>query len=161
MLVEFEQLSETSKVWIYQSDRPFTAAEELEIRKRIEQFLSSWKRHGDDLKASYQIKYNHFIIISADETHHPVSGCSIDASTHFIKQLEKEYGIELLNKTNTAFRVGENINVVPLSSFKQFASERKIDHKTIVFNNVVSTIRDLNEQWEIEAGKSWHQRFLN
>ena len=82
MLVEFEQLSDTSKVWIYQSDRPFTAAEELEIRKRIEQFLSSWKRHGDDLKASYQIKYNHFIIISADETQHPVSGCSIDASTH-------------------------------------------------------------------------------
>lgn len=161
MLVDFEQLSDTSKVWIYQSDRPFTAAEEMEIRKKIEHFLHSWKRHGDDLKASYQIKYNHFIIISVDETHHPVSGCSIDASTFFIKQLEKEYRIELLNKTNTAFRVGENINIVPLSSFKQFANERKIDHKTIVFNNVVNTIRDLNEQWEIEAGKSWHQRFLN
>jgi len=161
MLVEFEQLSDTSKVWIYQSDRPFTAAEEMEIRKKIEQFLSSWKRHGDDLKASYQIKYNHFIIISVDETYNPVSGCSIDTSTYFIKQLEKEYQMELLNKTNTAFRAGENINVVPLSSFKQFASERKIDHKTIVFNNVVNTIRDLNEQWEIEAGKSWHQRFLN
>jgi hypothetical protein len=161
MLVDFEQLSDTSKVWIYQSDRPFTAMEEQEISKKLENFLSTWKRHGDDLKASYQIKYNHFIIISADETHHPVSGCSIDASTNFIKQLEKEYQIELLNKINTAFRVGEHINVVPLSSFKQFASERKIDHKTIVFNNVVNTIRDLNEQWEIEAGKSWHQRFLN
>ncbi len=161
MLVDFEQLSDTSKVWIYQSNRPFTLEEEVEIRKKIEHFLSTWKRHGDDLKASYQIKYNHFIIISVDETYNPISGCSIDASTFFIKQLEKEYQIELLNKTNMAFRAGENINVVPLSSFKQFASERKINHKTVVFNNVVNTVRDFNEQWEIEAGKSWHQRFLN
>lgn len=161
MLVDFEQLSDTSKVWIYQSDRPFTVLEEQEISKKLENFLSTWQRHGDDLKASYQIKYNHFIVISVDEKFNSISGCSIDASTHFIRQLEKEYRIELLNKTNTAFRVGDNINVVSLSSFKQFASERKIDHKTIVFNNVVNTIRDFNEQWEIEAGKSWHQRFLN
>lgn len=161
MLVQFDQLSETSRVWVYQSNRTLTENEVEEIGKELEAFIQQWKRHGDDLKASFQIKYNHFIILSVDESYHPVSGCSIDASTHLIKELEQKYRIELLNKMKTAFRSGEHINVVTLSDFKQYASEQKVSPNTIVFNNLVGTKKELESAWEIEGGKSWHSRFFN
>ncbi|MFD1315584.1 ABC transporter ATPase [Namhaeicola litoreus] len=161
MLVQFDQLSETARVWVYQSNRALTEHEAEEISKELEKFTQQWKRHGEDLKASFQIKYNHFIILSVDESYNPVSGCSIDASTHLIKQIEQKYQIELLNKMKTAFRSGEHINVVTLNDFKQFASEQKVNPKTIVFNNMIGTKKELESSWEIEGEKSWHSRFFN
>ncbi len=61
MLVNFDSLADTSRIWIYQSNKEFTDAEVLEIGKKVEDFIANWKRHGEDLKASYQIKYKHHI----------------------------------------------------------------------------------------------------
>jgi len=45
------------------------------------------------------------------------SGCSIDASVRFIQSLEKEFGIDLLDKMNVAFYNGEFIAHKSLSDF--------------------------------------------
>lgn len=161
MVATLDQLSDTSRVWVYQSNRALTEQEQSEISKKLEAFVADWRRHGDLLTASFEIKYDHFIILAVDESSVPVSGCSIDSSTHFIKQLERDYNLDLLNKMNTAFRFGENINIVSLSEFKKFIELNKIDQNTIVFNNMVSSLKELKHQWEIEASKSWHSRFLN
>ena len=60
MYVDFESLKESSRIWIYQSSREFTAQEISEIGVKLEGFINEWTRHGDNLKGSYEIKYNHF-----------------------------------------------------------------------------------------------------
>jgi len=161
MLVNFDSLADSSRVWIYQSNKEFTDAEVLEIGKKLEDFIANWKRHGEDLKASYQIKYKQFIILAVDENYNEISGCSIDASTHLMQQIEKAYGVELFNKMNTAFKDGEHINSVVLADFQKYASQQKITSKTIVFNNLVQTKKELEIGWEIPAEKSWHARYFN
>jgi len=37
--------------------------------------------------------------------------------------------------------------------------EKAVNENTIVFNNLVNTIEEFNEDWEIPAGESWHGRF--
>jgi hypothetical protein len=160
MLVDFHNLPDTSRIWIYQSNKEFTDAQVLEIGKKLENFVSNWKRHGEDLKASFLVKYNQFIILAVDENHQEVSGCSIDASTHVMQQIEKEYGVELFNKMNTAFKDGEHINSVVLADFQKYAKQQKITSKTIVFNNLVQTKKELEIGWEIPAEKSWHARYF-
>lgn len=160
MLVDFKSLADSSKIWIYQSNREFSDVEVHEIKEELEKFVSSWKRHGDDLRASYQIKYKQFIVLAVDESYNGVSGCSIDASTHIFKQFESKYQVDLFNKMKTAFKDGDHINVVSLFDFQKFVNEQKIDNKTIVFNNMINTKKELEKSWEVTADASWHKKYF-
>ncbi|WP_372794172.1 ABC transporter ATPase [Lutibacter sp.] len=160
MLVNFESLEDNSKIWIYQSNREFSKNEVAIIINKMEDFIDDWLGHGDQIKASYLIKYNQFIIIAVDQYYNEVSGCSIDASVNFIKELEKQFNVDLTNKLNVSFKDADNINIVSLSDFQNFAKQHKITSKTVVFNNMISTKVGLAENWEVTADKSWHKRYL-
>ena len=160
MLVDFNSLVGSSKIWIYQSNREFSELEMEIINGKLSDFVSNWKRHGDELRASFDIRHNQFIILAVDEEYNNVSGCSIDASTHIFKQFESEFHIELFNKLNTAFKDGEHINVVSIGDFQKFVNDQKIDSDTVVFNNTISTKKELDTSWEVSANESWHQRYF-
>lgn len=160
MLVNFESLDNSSKVWVYQADREFSSHEEDVINEKATIFIESWKRHGDDLKASFKIMYHQFIVLAVDENYNGISGCSIDASVNLMKQLEKAFELDLTNRLNILFRDGNNMNVVKMADFQKFAKEGKITSETIVFNNMVATKGEFEQNWEVSADKSWHKRFL-
>ena len=160
MLVEFEQLPEEARLWIYQSNRPFTEQELEEIKPSIENFLTTWTVHGADLLAGYLIKYKRFIIIGLNQDLNKASGCSIDASVRFIQELEKKYGVDLMDKMNVTFKQGEFIAYKPLSDFKLMAKNKSVSGNTVVFNNLVVNKADFEENWEVPASESWHSRFI-
>ncbi len=161
MYVDFDTLTDNSRIWVYQSNREFTKDEVVAISSKLTNFVNDWTRHGDDLKASFSIKYNHFIILAVDESFNSVSGCSIDASTHIFKSFEKEFNLELLNKLKTAFKDGDHINVVTLADFQKHVKSDKINSDTLVFNNLVQNKGELDLAWEVPANKSWHSRYFN
>lgn len=160
MIVHFDALPNDARVWIYQADREFTDVEVTKIASKIEEFMATWKRHGDDLRTSYVIKYNQFIVLGVDEGYNNVSGCSIDSSVHFMQSLEKEFDVDLMNKMNTAFKIGQNINIVTLANFQKYVKEGKITEDTIVYNNMVPSKLEFEKNWEVPASKSWHKRFF-
>ncbi len=160
MFTAYKNLPDNSRVWIYQSDREFTAKEIELISLKAEVFINTWTRHGDDLKGSFTIKYNQFLVLAVDESFNNVSGCSIDSSVRFVQELEKELELDLMNKMNITFKNDEHINLVKLSDFQRFAKEKKITSETIVFNNMVNTKQDFENNWEVPAKQSWHKRFL-
>lgn len=160
MYTQYTNLPNNSRVWIYQANRPFSIEEVEFISAKAINFIDQWTRHGDDLKGSFTIKYNQFLVLAVDESFNNVSGCSIDSSVRFIKELEQELAIDLMDKMNVTFKDGENINLVKLSDFQDFAKEGKITSETIVFNNMVNTKFDFETKWEVTAKESWHSRFL-
>lgn len=161
MLVPFNNLPDSSRVWIYQSNRSFTEQEIKEISKRIEGFLEQWTAHGANLKASYDIKYNRFITLALDQEMNMATGCSIDASVNFIQQLEKDYNVDLLDKMNVSYKQGEFIAYKNLIDFRKMAKNKAVSPKTIVFNNLVTNKAEYLSDWEVPASESWHKRFLN
>ena len=160
MFTEYKNLPNNSRVWIYQSDREFTAKEIEFISARAEDFINQWTRHGDDLKGSFTFKYNQFLVLAVDESFNNVSGCSIDSSVRFIQALEKELQLKLMNKMNITFKDNDHINLVKLADFQRYAKEQKVTLETIVFNNMVATKEDFENKWEVPARESWHKRFL-
>lgn len=160
MIASFSELSDESRVWIYQSNRSFTDEEITKIARDIETFLEAWAAHGQELKTAYLIKYKRFIIISVDESQSSASGCSIDSMVHFIQSLEKEYKVDLLDKMNVSYKHGEHIAFKPLLDFKKMVKQRAVNAKTIVFNNLVATKQEFEEFWEVPLKDSWHARFL-
>lgn len=160
MLVDFNTLPEDSRIWIYQSNRKLTDEELQEIESELKLFLDQWAAHGSALHASYIFKYSRFIIIAVDQNIQNVTGCSIDASVMFIQKLEQKYQIDLLDKMNVTFKLGEHIAHKPLIEFKQMAKQKAVSENTIVFNNLVNTIAEWQDFWEVPAKESWHSRFF-
>ena len=160
MYIPFENIPAESRIWIYQSNRKFTDDEVVEIENDLIEFLNNWSAHGASLEASFQLKYNRFIILTVNQEVQAATGCSIDASVAFIQNLEQKYNVDLLDKMNVAFKQGEYITYKTLLEFKKLAKEKAVSENTIVFNNLVTTIEEWNENWEVPAGESWHSRFF-
>mgnify|MGYP001820633559 FL=1 len=160
MLVPFESLPEEARIWVYQSNRPFTEGEIQHIAKDLEAFLTQWTAHGSDLQAGYELPYNRFIVIGLDQTGASASGCSIDASVHFLQALEAKYAVTLLDRMNVTYKQGEYLAYKSLEEFRKMAKARSVSGKTIVFNNLVANKPDYTQNWEVPAAESWHSRFF-
>jgi hypothetical protein len=161
MLVDFNTLPETSRVWIYQANRSFSANELEEIKSKLDTFVENWSSHGKGLQAGYEIKYKRFIVLALNQELNAATGCSIDDSVSFIQQLEKDYNVDLLDKMNVSYKQGEYVAYKPLTDFRKMAKEKAVSKNTIVFNNLVTNIAEFKENWEVPASESWHNRFLN
>jgi len=160
MLVDFKNLPDDSRIWIYQSNRKFSEEEVTTIALKTEEFLTQWTAHGSDLEAGVEIKHQRFVVIGLNQTNASASGCSIDASVHFIQTLEKELGLDLMDKMNVTFYNGAFIAHKTLADFKKMAKNRSVSPNTVVFNNLVNTKEEYQEHWEVPAKDSWHSRFL-
>lgn len=150
--------SENSKVWIYQSTRELNESEITRIAHVLDEFTTGWTAHNHQLKAKYEIRYNRFIVLIVDETQAGASGCSIDKSVNLMKSLEQEFNISLFDRFNIAYRDGDTVRSVGRFEFEDLIKQGKVDAETIVFNNLVPTLKDLNTQWEVPFKNSWHKQ---
>lgn len=160
MITSFSELPESARIWVYQSNRNFAEEELKEINDLLAQFLTQWTAHGAALQAAFEIRYKRFIIIGLDQSNASASGCSIDASVHFVQSLEKRFGVELMDRMNVSFKQGDYITYKSMADFKKMAKAKAISKDTIVFNNLVANKQEYLEHWEVPASESWHGRFI-
>ena len=154
------KISENSRVWIYQSDRILSPEEVKQIQEKLDGFTSQWLAHGHELLALAEIRYNQFIIISVDEQQVGATGCSIDKSVNLMKQIEQELNINLFNRFALAYRDREGIQTVNCNDFEKLIETRIITPETIVFNNLVTTRKELATNWEVAFRNSWHAQIF-
>lgn len=145
-----------SRVWIYQSNQPLNQAQLSEINTILEDFTTSWSAHNQMLKATFEIRYNRFIVLIVDETQAGASGCSIDKSVHLMQELEKKFQINLLDRFNIAYKVGDVVESVGRSEFEKLIETGVVSASTPVFNNMVSNYQDYKSKWETTIANSWH-----
>ena len=148
--------SPQSKVWIYQSSRQFTPNEVIEIQQQLDEFTAQWAAHGHQLKAKAEIPYGFFIVFIVDQDVALSTGCSIDSSVREIKKIEQTYGVDLFNRFNMAYKLGEEIHVVSKEDFETLTTIKEINAETTVFNNLVENLEDYQQKWEVRFGDSWH-----
>jgi hypothetical protein len=150
------QFSQNSRVWVYQSDKQLNDADVIKLQIMLDKFTTGWTAHNNQLKAKAEIRYNRFIILIVDESQAGASGCSIDKSVRFMKDVEQEFGINLFDRFNLAYRSGEEILSVPRHTFEELISNKTIGTDTTVFNNMVQNLTQLETKWEVPFKDSWH-----
>ena len=160
MVVNFDKISDESRIWVFQSNRLISDLDIESLEKQIDVFLSSWTSHGNQLMVASKIEYNLFIIIALDQSCSTASGCSIDKLVSFVKNIENDYQISLLDRLDISFRDKNKISVLRLDDFKRKILEKKINNDTIVFNNLINLKSDLANNWEIPLNRSWHQKLI-
>ena len=152
--------SPQSKVWIYQSNRQFTAIEAKAIQQKLDAFTAQWTAHGHQLKAKAEIPYNFFIVLTVDQDTASATGCSIDSSVRLIKEIEQTYGVDLFDRFNMAYKIDNEVHVVTKEDFETLITIKQIGPQTIVFNNLVQTLAEFEAKWEVAIEDSWHKNIF-
>jgi hypothetical protein len=117
MYLPIEQMPDHSRVWVYQANRPFSASETQAIENYLAPALTQWAAHGAGLNASFEIRFQQVIVIAVDETVNAASGCSIDASTRWFKEMGASLGIDFFDRS-TAIVEGDEVTLLPLTALK-------------------------------------------
>ncbi len=160
MKVEFEELTDNARLWIYQSDRVIARDQVDLINEEIDSFVSGWAAHQVPLAASGKVFHDRFIVLMVDEEKNAASGCSIDTSVAFIKHLESTYGLRLFDRMTFSYEKDGVIYTVPKERFKQLYQDGEINENTLVFDNLIKTKSQLSE-WKKPLGNSWMKRFVS
>jgi hypothetical protein len=159
--MNYQSMPESSRVWVYQSNRILNDAEVNEINKMALHFMPSWDAHGAMLSSSITVHHHLFIVIVVDESVTQISGCAIDKSVAFMKRLEQQLNIHCFDRMNVAFLKDNMIETSTIQGFQTLINEGKVDDQTLVFNNLVSTKKEFDTNWKIPLHKSWHKRLLS
>jgi hypothetical protein len=160
MLVSFDTLPVTARIWIYQSARQLTDAQATYSKKAVEDFIGNWTAHDAGLKGGVDIKYNQFIIIGVDENYNDASGCSIDKKVNFMKQLGKELDTDFFNRMLIAYKVGDDVKLESMHVLADKIKNGLLDGETMMFNNLVTTKGELMENWNVPVKQSWMKQLI-
>ena len=160
MKVKFTEVSKEAKLWVFPSSRKFYPQEIADLKTSIENFLADWSEGQEILKASYDLRYNRFILIAVDPIESSLSLATHDALISFIQQLESTYDVTLMDKINVCYKQGEFVQYKDLVAFKKLIKSRAVSSKTIVFDNMIQMKKDLEYDWEINIVESWLGRFF-
>jgi len=160
MIVDFNEIPNLSKLWVFPSSRKFYPQEIDALKSSVEDFLSNWTNNGEPINCSYQLKYDRFIIITVDDSDISLSLQAHDELTTLILGLETKYDVILLDKINVCFKQGQFVQYKDLIEFKKMMKSGGVSKKTTVFDNMIVTKEALETDWEINIADSWLGRFL-
>lgn len=147
----FNKFPDNSRLWLYQSNRMLTPSEIKEINNQIEGFVQKWAAHGNKLWADAAILNPYFIAFVVDDALTPPSGCSIDASVHFLKELGKQFNIDFFTRTKVCLLNEDNkIDQIDFDKLK----ELNLKGNELLFDPLISNLKDLREEWPLEINKS-------
>ena len=155
-----EDFHPSSRVWIYQSNRLLMMSEALKLEEMLEEFVAQWNSHGQKVKGFGTLFFGQFIILMADETMAGVSGCSTDSSVRFIKEVEKDFHIQLLDRQLLAFWHKDKVQTLPLSQVTYALENGIINGETLYFNNNANTMANFEEEWLLPVRESWLKKYL-
>ena len=150
-----QALHAQSRVWVFQSSRPFSEQEEKEIDEQLYQFYVQWKSHGQPVKGWAKLLFRYFVVVIADETETGVGGCSTDAMTRIIKSFERQYSVNFFDRLTLTFLIDEKPQPLPMQQVSYALQQGFIETDSLLFNNLVDTKEKLINEWLVPLNQSW------
>jgi hypothetical protein len=159
MLIPFNKMPEHARVWVYQADRNLGDTDVQHIQQTLDFQINNWAAHGAALVGAALVLHNRFVVVAVDENHNQVSGCSIDASTNWLKNLGAEMNLNFFDRS-VAFVQNDEIKTVEMLKIKALVAEGILSPETLIFNNLVANIGEFKQNWQIPAINSWMKRYF-
>ena len=160
MMRDLLAFPDTSRVWIYQADEPLPEESIHDINRLISQFAVQWTSHNMQLKATGGLLHDRFLVLVADESHAGASGCSIDTSVRFIKQLGEKYKRDFFDRFTFAYLDGDQVKSIHRDALAEAYRSGTITDDTLFFDNLVSDKGAFIKRWLAPFGESWMKRFV-
>lgn len=141
----FPNFSDKSRVWIYTANRAITNIESDFVQSNLKIFSREWKAHSQPLKAKACMLNEFTLVFVVDQSITAASGCSVDSSVRFVKEIGKELKVDFFNRLNVLVQNNEDSSLFlhPYGKLSELYSHS-------YFNPLVETLKDLKENWLVE-----------
>ena len=155
--MNFENVPDQSRVWIYGFSKRLNPAEIELVTNRLQIFADSWQVHGSQVQGGFELLENQFVLLATNDT---VSGCSIDSSVSVFREIKEIHGLDALNQELIFYKnEGDEILPVSRSEFQQHVQSGKIQSDTRVFNLMLNTYGQFREGlFETTFSNCWHSK---
>lgn len=140
-------LSNETRVWVYQANELFNADIAQSISNNLNYFVARWKAHGKQLTGNAFVLGNAFVILTLSPQSAAATGCSIDDSVSFVKQIGKNYSIDFFSRKHIAYIKNNKVSICKFEDFNE-------TDDTLVFENHVSTVEALKTNWLVPFKQS-------
>lgn len=160
MFVPFIQLPDSTRIWIYQTDRFIEPEQRRILEEELLAFTSTWMAHGRPLESSFAILEDYFVVLGVNEQMNEVSGCSIDQSAQAIRHLQRRTGIDFFNRTLVPFEIDGRIRQFSMLELRKKFASGELNGDSVTFNILENNLGALRHSWRIPASKSWLKRYI-
>lgn len=159
---DFDGFPDESRIWIFGAQRRLDEEEAASLLAEVDGFLASWKAHGVPLRAARTWRYDRFLIVCADTGVALPSGCSIDALTGVLREMEARTDARFLGNEAVWYRDPEGrIRRATRPEFRSLARTGEVAPASVVFDNSITSLGQLRAgAWEGPATDRWHAAFF-
>jgi len=160
MLTVFDELPDSSRVWVYGVDRPIERSGESLLLGEVDNYLTTWSAHGVPLSAARKWD-GRFLTVAVDQTRAGASGCSIDGLFRTLKSLEPNIGAAVVTSGLVFFRGKDGaIRSVTRDEFGELGARGEVNGETEVFDPSVTSLGEWRARFSSHAANSWHRSLL-
>lgn len=147
---QFKDFPENSRVWLYQTNRALSATEVNYVDEKLKAFTKEWAAHGKQLWATAAIVNPYFVAVVVDESITPPSGCSIDASVKFLKELGSELEVDFFTRMQLTLEVEGKLRQVPFQELSTLEGAADF----LIYDALVDNLQQLREKWPLPVKES-------
>ena len=159
MKVAFDQLSDDARVWVYQANRSLDLTEMDQISQYLAIGIADWAAHGNSLLGSFEIQFSQVIIIAVDEQLNQASGCSIDTSSRWFKDLGAQLNIDFFDRS-CGLVLGNSLQLIPISQVKSAIQSGLITPESHIIPLQTPSLAQYRNNWLTLAKNSWLSRYF-
>jgi hypothetical protein len=135
----FTNFKPNSRVWMYISSDIIDDSTQNIISKQFLSFSNTWKSHGDKVVGKLLFLDNYIVVIGADFLGESICGRAVDSQVKFIKDLEPDIGLTLMNRQNVCIKEKNQAFVVPFSNLKELVKNGDVDETTLIYNSMIQS----------------------
>ncbi len=156
-----ETLTDQARIWIYQADRILNDQEVSCISRKLEKRQEDWNTHGRPLYSEAWVEDQLFLILAIYESRQPASGCSIDSSIHFIRQIGARINVDFFDRMNFAYQDKDGqVHLTTDKEISRLYDKGLITDDTLFYDTTVHSKEKWKNKKLLPLKDSWHQRFL-
>ncbi|HRH34915.1 MAG TPA: hypothetical protein PKY12_07635 [Catalimonadaceae bacterium] len=139
-------------LFVFPYTQKFSSEQETALLDSLKAFLSQWKAHDSPLKADAWVEEGQFLLIEVDSFLAVPSGCSKDKLYLFVKNLNKNLGLEESPLNLFFIKVGNEMRSMTKIELKKMWENDDQISECQLFPIWISSRNQYDELWGKPAG---------
>lgn len=160
MLVSFDQLPDSARLWIFQSSTRLSNVDVLDLQRVAESFVENWTAHQSALHGAVVIVDQIFLVVAVDEKITGASGCSIDKLNQFMRGREQAMNMKWFDRLLVSYK-DENgdPHQLRLSSIEEKLQSGELNAETLVYDTTIENVGAFKSRFVAPLKNTWLNRY--
>ena len=156
--IPVQALPRDARIWVFAGNRALTAQDETRLAGVLDRVFAVWAKKSPEVRPAFEFRESRFLVVGADERQACVSGCGIDAMMQWVKQIEAESGLRLVDRMLVFWRADDgSVRSAHRAEFKRLLDAGLVTPATRVFDTAAAKSDVLLDgRFELPLSESWH-----